>query len=91
MYRALSHVLLAVAIFATTACGERTAIIEGVITDVSFIPAQSFRENEHTIVTFNDGRVRSFAGVSPVVLQKGKLNVIRYFIGRNYIAAVTVK
>lgn len=90
MSRALSHLCLIIALFAT-ACKEKTATIEGVVTDVAITPAQSFHGNDHTLVTFNDGRVRSFAGVSPVVFQKGKLNVISYFVKRNYIDDVVVK
>jgi hypothetical protein len=47
--------------------------ISGVVSEVRYID-----NPEMTIVTFQDGRVKAFYGLSVQTFQKGKMNIISY-------------
>jgi len=65
--------------------------MEGVVVSVDYIAeGSSFNapDIKNTVVEFEDGRVKSFNGISNEVFQKGKWNVITYN-KRNRIISIT--
>ena len=80
----LSGLIIVIIIsFLLQGCIEPTKpnVIQGVITEVEYIAeGSSFNASDikKTIIKFKDGRVKSFEGISDMVFQKGKFNVITY-------------
>jgi len=66
--------------------------IEGVITDVKYIAqVASLSSIRQTIITFEDGKVKAFEGISDCTFQKGKMNIVTYHSRYGYIISVVVK
>ena len=67
--------------------------ISGVVAEVQYIAqGSSFNapDIKQTIVSFEDGRVKAFNGISNEVIQKGKTNVI-YYNKYNNIVSVEIR
>lgn len=68
--------------------------ISGVVSSVQYI-AQSGslgqQPTQKTIVTFQDGRIKSFDGLSDETFQKGKMNIISYNPEWQYIISVKIE
>jgi hypothetical protein len=53
--------------------------IQGVVTDVSYLPYNGLDGSSLTVVKFDDGREKTFTGIdNKLLFQKGKVNVITY-------------
>jgi len=66
--------------------------ISGVVTDVEYLAeGSSFNASDimNTIVTFEDGRIKAFNGISNEVFQIGRVHVIEYDpVGGNIVSVV---
>ncbi len=55
--------------------------IQGIVCNVEYIAEGSSWNSfdvKKTVITFDDGRIKCFQGISDAVFQKGKINVIVY-------------
>lgn len=76
------------------ACNDNTCQMGGIVIDVKYYSQRmswASPDITKTIVTFKDGRVRAFEGISRATFYKNKLNIIEYRCNYNRIRAVYLK